>query len=131
MGSILREYKKYQLSLVKKYGERSVVLLQVGSFYEIYAVENDFGKTEQVSKVLNILQTLKNKSLPHSIQNPYLAGFPVHSLGKHLLKLINASYTVGIYNQFDGEKNKKIIRRIGFTKIKIIFHSVATPYSTC
>ena len=108
MGSILREYKKYQRELVKKYGERSVVLLQVGSFYEIYAVENDFGKTEQVSKILNILQTLKNKSLPHSMQNPYLAGFPVHSLGKHLLKLINASYTVGIYNQFDGEKNKKI-----------------------
>ena len=35
MGSILREYKKYQRELVKKYGERSVVLLQVGSFYDI------------------------------------------------------------------------------------------------
>ena len=54
-----REYKKYQLSLVKKYGARSVVLLQVGSFYEIYADENDFGKTEQVSKVLNIQQIEK------------------------------------------------------------------------
>ena len=61
MEPILSEYKKYQRELVKKYGERSVVLLQVGSFYEIYSVENDFGKTEQVSKILNILQTLKFK----------------------------------------------------------------------
>ena len=112
MGSILKEYKKYQQELVKKYGEQSVVLLQVGSFYEIYGVENNFGKTVQVSKILNILQTLKNKSLPHSMQNPYLAGFPVHSLGKHLLKLINACYTVGEYNQFDDNHQKRKIRKL-------------------
>jgi len=94
MGSILQEYKRHQLSLEKKYGNQSIVLMQVGSFYEIYSVDTNrqkFGKTVEVTKVLNILQTKKNKSLPHSESNPYMAGFPVHSLGKHLLKLINSS----------------------------------------
>ena len=71
-------------------------------------------RLNKFQKILNILQTLKNKSLPHSMQNPYLAGFPVHSLGKHLLKLINASYTVGIYNQFDSDcsRSSKKIRKL-------------------
>jgi len=111
MGSILQEYKRHQLSLEKKYGNQSIVLMQVGSFYEIYSVDTNrqkFGKTVEVTKVLNILQTKKNKSLPHSESNPYMAGFPVHSLGKHLLKLINSSFTVAMYDQFDGHVNKKI-----------------------
>ena len=97
MGSILKDYKKYQLELEQKYGSNSIVLMQIGSFYEIYSVDEEnlkFGKTNEISKVLNILQTKKNKSLPHSMDNPYLAGFPVHSLGKHLLKLIHYNLQV-------------------------------------
>ena len=92
MGSILKEYMKYQLDLENKYGTNSVILMQVGSFYEIYSVDNKFGKTIEVSKILNILQTKKNKSLPHSESNPYMAGFPVHSIGKHLLKSCKSTF---------------------------------------
>ena len=112
MGSILKEYKTYQQNLESKYGHNSVVLLMVGSFYEMYAVSNQFGKVEEVSKILNILQTRKDKSQPHSSYNPYLCGFPVHSLGKHLLKLLQSRFTVAIYNQFDIENSKKKCRKL-------------------
>ena len=61
MGSILKEYMKYQLDLEKKYGTNSVILMQVGSFYEIYSVDKKFGKTIEVTKILNILQTKKKQ----------------------------------------------------------------------
>ena len=38
---ILKEYLKYHDDNTKKYGENTVILMQVGSFYEIYAVVND------------------------------------------------------------------------------------------
>ena len=40
MGSILKEYKEYQLEIEEKYGNNSIVFLMVGSFYEIYGVNN-------------------------------------------------------------------------------------------
>ena len=49
MGSILKEYKKFQLQLEDKYGKNSIVFLMVGSFYEIYGVNTDnliFGKVK-------------------------------------------------------------------------------------
>ena len=103
MGSILNEYMEYQSKLEKKYGNNSVVFLMVGSFYEIYGlntVELSFGKVQTVSKILNILMTRKNKNKKHGKDNPYMCGFPVHSIGKHLHKLLNNQFTIAIYNQF-------------------------------
>ena len=36
--SIFKEYVKHVADYKQKYGENTVVLMQVGSFYEIYAV---------------------------------------------------------------------------------------------
>ena len=115
MGSILKDYKEYQLKIEEKYGDNSIVFLMVGSFYEIYGVNTEslkFGKVKEVSKILNILMTRKDKSKKHSINNPYLCGFPVHSLGKHLHKLLNSNFTIGIYDQFDIENSKKKTRKL-------------------
>ena len=115
MGSILKEYKEYQLEIEEKYGNNSIVFLMVGSFYEIYGVNTEnlkFGKVKEVSKILNILMTRKDKSKKHDINNPYLCGFPVHSLGKHLHKLLNNNFTIGIYDQFDIENSKKKLRKL-------------------
>ena len=38
---ILKEYLNYHNENIEKYGENTVVLMQVGNFYEIYAVIND------------------------------------------------------------------------------------------
>ena len=42
--SIFKEYCHYLTKYKEKYGDKTVLLMQVGSFYEIYAVLND---TEQ------------------------------------------------------------------------------------
>lgn len=96
-------YFKLQKELEDKYGPKSVVYYMVGSFYEIY--EYNFegkkrqGRLTEVSQILNCSITRKNKKYAHSLNNPYMGGFPDHSLGKKIEPLLNAGYTISIYDQ--------------------------------
>ena len=113
MGSTIEEYLKYDDQIENKYGINSVVLMMVGSFYEMYTVIPDSNEIEKkvsmVSKILNIKLTHK-KSLENIYANAHMCGFPCHALGKHLSKLLSSNFTVAIYDQFDPENpnNKKI-----------------------
>ena len=109
MGSIFNEYVSIENEVEKKYGRRSVLLMMIGSFYEMYGDggENAYEKLGNISKLLNIQLTCKNKSLQVSKDNPHLAGFPCYSLPKHLSKLLHNNYTVCIYDQYDDEDNKR------------------------
>lgn len=92
--NVVSEYIRIQSDLVKKYGENSITLYMIGSFYEMYgSCKEDLDK---VTKILNISLTRKNKSDDNS---PYMCGFPDYSVSKHLSKLIEHKYTVAIYDQ--------------------------------
>ena len=56
MGSIFNEYISIENEVEKKYGRRSVLLMMVGSFYEMYGdgCENAYEKLGNISKLLNI-----------------------------------------------------------------------------
>lgn len=97
-------YFAYCEEHVAKYGERTVVLMEVGSFFEMYCVENDterIGTTLfEASDVLNLQRTKKNKSIPEVTRsNPYLAGFPSHMLSRHGQTLVAAGFTVVVVRQ--------------------------------
>jgi DNA mismatch repair protein MutS len=113
--SIYQEYYDAQKELEKKYGQRSIVLMQVGSFYEAYGVNLlhsnppiKIGHTEEISDILSMQIAYKNgRDKPHSKTNPQMVGFPDYALGNHLSKLLKAGYTIAIYDQFDGDSTKK------------------------
>lgn len=113
--SIYQEYFKLQKELEEKYGKQSVVLMQVGSFYEIYGIclPNNkppikIGYTEEISNILSMQIAYKNgRNKPHSETNPQMMGFPDYALGNHLSKLLKAGFTIAVYDQFDGESTKK------------------------
>lgn len=94
--STLKEYFTYQKKWEKKYGEQTVIIMMIGSFYEIYAPADKEDYIRKIGEVLNALVTRKDKSDKTS---PYLVGFPVPSLRKYLNNLINAKYTVVRYDQ--------------------------------
>jgi DNA mismatch repair protein MutS len=93
---MLKEYFKLQKSSEIKFGNKTVVLYQVGSFYEIYEAEDKehIGKSKEVGNVLNIQVTKKNKSKEHNGRNPYMIGFPVYAIDKFVHKLVSSDYTV-------------------------------------
>jgi DNA mismatch repair protein MutS len=89
-GSLITEnYFRLQENIEKIYGKNSVVLIEIGSFYEIYQSDK-IGKAKEISKILNILLTKKNKNIPEvSEKNPSLCGIPSVSLDKHIEKLMS------------------------------------------
>ncbi len=87
-----------------KYGKNALVLMEIGTFFEIYEVNNDekkVGKAKEIAEFLNIQLTRKNKSIiENSIQNPLLAGVPSVSLDRYLNRLIQSKkYTIIIIKQ--------------------------------
>ena len=87
-----------------KYGKNTVVFIEVGSFFEVYEVNNEelkIGKAKEVAEFLNIQLTRKNKSiLENSINNPLMAGVPSISLDRYLAKLVQSNrYTIVLVRQ--------------------------------
>jgi DNA mismatch repair protein MutS len=107
---LLEEYVKYQKSLEKKFKKNCVVLMMVGSFYEMYSFNlpnYKVGDLDKVSTILSFVKTRKDKTKDHSINNPYMCGFPTHSFSKNLSTLLRSNLTVAVYDQKDDENKKK------------------------
>ena len=85
----LRHAKKY----THLYGERTLVLMQTGSFFEVYDRQSpDVSPHMRCCRdVLGILVTRKDKSDPTSA---YMAGIPTHAMRRYYKTLLRAGYTI-------------------------------------
>jgi DNA mismatch repair protein MutS len=113
--TIIDEYLIEQKEAEKKYGKDVIILIEIGQFYEVYENNEKIGKAKEVSELLNIQLTKKNKNIIEvSNKNPYLCGVPSISLERHLETLKRENkYTIIIKKQVgDKEKNKKMERII-------------------
>ena len=95
------DYIHYTQQYKKEYGERTVVLMEVGSFWELYSCDKGLGASmKEICNLLNITLSRKNKNiLEISSSNPLMAGFPSHALGKFLPMLVNDDWTVVLVGQ--------------------------------
>jgi DNA mismatch repair protein MutS len=114
MLPILTEYIKLYKQFHEQYGDKTVVLMQVGSFYEIYGIDNDnekVGNAVEVAKILNIVLTRKNKNIPeNNANNPLMSGFPCLALDKFIPILLEENYTIIVVDQ--DKSNLNITRKI-------------------
>ena len=126
MGVVTDEYFDYQTRYEQKFGPFTVVLYQVGSFYEIYTyspyyhdqyVDYDFinningseiGHAITLCKVINMQLTSKNKREKHSKTNPFLIGFPCVSYEKNREPILSNGYTIV---RIDQKTNGKTVER--------------------
>ena len=87
-------YFELQAACEAKYGPDTLVIIEIGSFFEVYEVNNEFmkiGKAKEVAEFLNIQLTRKNKTiLENSLQNPLLAGVPSVSIERYLSRLVQS-----------------------------------------
>ena len=109
-------YLELQQLFEAKYGPDTVVWMEVGTFFEVYEVNNDemqVGKAKEMAELLNIQLTKKNKNIvENSVANPLLAGVPSVSFERYLNRLIQEQqYTVIVVRQ-RGEP-PKISRYVG------------------
>lgn len=94
--------------------EQLLLLMQVGSFYEAYEMDEPISKgcAKIISNVLRMHLTKKNGKQTTNENNPWMVGFPTYVLGKHLAKLNDEGYSVAIYEQKEENKQERILKGI-------------------
>ncbi len=101
---LTQSYFELQKLFEEKYGKDTVVFMEIGTFFEVYEVNNDdlqIGKAKEIAELLNIQLTKKNKNIvENSDKNPLLAGVPSVSFERYLSRLIaEQKYTIIVVKQ--------------------------------
>lgn len=106
----VKDYIKLHQEQQKKYGDNTLILMQVGSFHEMYCTDKEGPPLHNIAEELDVICTKKNKKNPISVSNPYMLGFPTHALSKFVDILVKKQYTLVIVDQVS--EPPKPIRKI-------------------
>jgi DNA mismatch repair protein MutS len=120
-AKLYSEYFKTTKEYRTIYGNNTLLLTQVGSFFEIYGLKNTItNETTEDSEIIaisNICQfNIAEKKATFNGHQILAAGFPDYKLEKYLQKITENSFTVVVYVQ---ERNEKNTNRV--------FHSIHSP----
>lgn len=99
MTEIEKYYENYKL-YKEKYGNIAL-LVEIGSFYELYGTEEYGADIHTIANIMNIIATAKNSKKPISKNNPYMCGFPNHRLEKFTDILLSHNYHIIVMNQVE------------------------------
>ena len=107
--TIYDDYADYTIKYKVEFGAKTLVLIEIGSFWEIYdAADGTGANMKDVSDILNIQVSKKNKNIAIVDRtNPYMAGFPTVALDKFLPLLVDKGYTVVLVGQVTPPPNPK------------------------
>ncbi len=111
-------YFEIQTLAEQRYGKDTFVLIEIGTFFEVYEVNNDdeqIGKAREIAELLNIQLTRKNKNIIHNDRkNPLMAGVPAVSFEKHLSRILQyEKYTIVVIKQVGTPPNvKRVVESI-------------------
>lgn len=113
--SVIESYYAYQRDVIAKYGEKTVVLFQLGKFYDIFEwdlPERKIGLVWELKENLPLFESVRITKYnggehQHDLKHPYMLGFPEQSYTQYCNVLLHADYTVVKVEQVgDGEKCK-------------------------
>jgi DNA mismatch repair protein MutS len=91
--ALVSDYLVKTSTLQLEYGAKSVVLMQVGAFYEIYGTVDNNSTINTVASICELMVSAKSSS------ETLMAGFRDYSISKYLNKLQTNGFTVAVYNQ--------------------------------
>ena len=106
--TIIDDYLSLTTKYKKEYGEKTLLLMQVGSFFECYAlVDKDgsyYGSDIQNFSEINDM-VISRKNVSHNGISVVMAGFGLNQLDKYIKKLQEKDYTIVVYTQDSQTKN--------------------------
>uniref|UniRef100_A0A6C0DXF0 DNA mismatch repair proteins mutS family domain-containing protein n=1 Tax=viral metagenome TaxID=1070528 RepID=A0A6C0DXF0_9ZZZZ len=112
--TLVKEYLEYTKNYKEIYGEKTLVLMEVGSFYECYAVKKAEGIFEG-SAIQDFAQindmVIANKNTYVDETNVVMAGFGTAQLDKYVRKMLFHGYTIVVYVQ--DKQTTKTTRSLG------------------
>ena len=101
--NIITEYINITHEYIRKYGENTILLMQVGAFFEMYGTKMESSLVYKGSRIEDICRicelNISDKNIQVHNENVYIAGFRDYSLDKYLQRIIDAGYTAVVYIQ--------------------------------
>lgn len=106
VNDYLDNTKKYK----QQYGEKTIVLMQVGSFFEVYGLKTKTGEIigsdiEHFSQINDLIIAKKSNMKPGNGMTVLMAGFGLAQLDKYVKRLQQNKYTIIIITQDIQGKN--------------------------
>ena len=107
--TIVQEYLSLTQKYKNEYGEKSLLLMQVGSFFECYANLDTTSNTYHGSNIqefsdINDL-VISRKNTTHSGKPVVMAGFGLPQIEKYVRRMQENNYTIIVYTQDSNTKN--------------------------
>lgn len=107
--ALVKDYFEKTREYQNQYGVKTLVLMQVGSFYEVYGLQNKQTGEISGSSILDFSRicdmNIADKKICVGKDGVLMAGFGVYMIDKYLKKLQEAGYTIAVYSQDEQSKN--------------------------
>jgi DNA mismatch repair protein MutS len=107
--ALIKDYFEKTKHYIEEFGENTILLMQVGAFFEVYGLRNQITKNITGSKILAFSSIcdliVADKHVTLGNDDVIMAGFTTYMIDKHLKKLENAGFTVVVYSQDEQAKN--------------------------
>ena len=109
--SLVTEYIQLSKKYIDKYGKQTILLMQVGSFFEMYDLKKSGTSNETIMfDICHLCQlNTSEKKVCAGQDQVIMAGFRDYSIEKYLAKITDGGYTAVVYVQ---EKSGKNITRV-------------------
>ena len=107
--SLIKEYFELTHKYQNEYGENTILLMQVGAFFEVYGVSNKDTSSISGSKILEFSQICELNVVEKNVcvgdNSVVMAGFKDIQIEKYIRKIQDAGFTVVVYSQDENMKN--------------------------
>ncbi len=107
--ALIKEYFELTDKYKDEYGESAILLMQVGSFFEVYGIQESTTGIITKSKIVDFSQicelNIVKKNTCVGQDNVVMAGFKDMQIEKYIKKIQDAGFTAVVYTQDESAKN--------------------------
>jgi len=107
--ALIKDYFEKTKHYSQEYGEKTIVLMQVGAFFEVYGLEDKAQGVISASQLVDFTRicdlNIADKKICVGTSGVLMAGFSHYMIDKYLKKLQEAGYSVVVYVQDEQAKN--------------------------
>lgn len=123
--ALIKEYFELTTRFQDEYGENTILLMQVGSFFEVYGIYKQETETITGSKIIDFSQicelNIVEKNTHIGKDNVMMAGFKDIQIEKYIKKIQEAGFTAVVYEQDEIIKTKRSL--VGVFSPGTYFHT--------
>lgn len=129
MTSLTNEYFRLSLDYQTKYGPKTIVLMQVGAFFEMYGTKIDASIMFDVCELCQ-LNTSDKKICVGNGETVFMAGFRDYSLDKYVPRITDGGYTAVVYVQSKNDPKDRNLLAIYSPGTYISYETDSSPQIT-